>query len=131
MNVILIISILTAHWICDYLLQSRRMAVEKSSNIKWLLLHVITYSSAMTFMLIIPLSWIIGKPIFILDVLVLFGIFSVPHLVVDFFTSKAAADFYKDQRYYWFFSILGLDQLLHYVSIFWGIDYFLTKFIFI
>lgn len=101
--------IMFLHWIADFVCQSDAMAVRKSSSPKWLLLHVAVYTAVMAFTCIF-------SPINALSTIAyIFG----THLVVDFFTSKMAAELWKCGERHHFFVIIGFDQFLHFVTLFW------------
>lgn len=121
------ISLLLAHFVGDFLLQSDAMAVGKSKSLKWLTLHVLIYS-----LCFVP--W--GLPF----VLMTFA----THFLTDAMTSRITAklwfferlwtgcsgqcnpDFlpnnhtcwkYVDGRRHWFFVMVGLDQLIHFATL--------------
>jgi Protein of unknown function (DUF3307) len=91
------------HWVGDYLFQTSNMAVQKSSSIKWLGLHVLTYTvtlSAFSFVFF-PLGvwW---------KFVLLNGLL---HGITDFFTSRIAKQYAGTPRV--FYPILGFDQFIH------------------
>ncbi|MEM1408188.1 MAG: DUF3307 domain-containing protein [Bacteroidota bacterium] len=104
--------LLLAHWIGDFCLQTSNMALYKSKSLKWLLFHVLTYTGVLlafsTFLISLE------------DLAVFVGINGLLHGVTDFFTSKLAHR-YKDipRR---FFPILGFDQLLHTLTLYWTLQ---------
>ena len=103
------IYLLVAHWVGDYLLQSTNMAVKKSSNIKWLLLHIGTYTLVLL---------VIGNFVFSWQIALGYAVINGGlHLVIDFITSKVAKQFQGNPRIY--FPILGFDQLIHIVCLYW------------
>lgn len=95
--------ILCAHWVGDFLLQSSKMAVEKSSSIKWLSLHVLVYG------LTIGVFTLFLFPIQVAVQYILVNM--ALHWVTDFFTSKMAAKYQDNPRV--FYPILGFDQMVH------------------
>lgn len=44
------------------------------------------------------------------------------HLVIDGVTSRITAWLWKEKRVHDFFVMIGADQILHYVTIFWYLD---------
>lgn len=104
------ILILVGHWIGDFVFQSTDMAVNKSSSIKWLLLHVLAYTLILLLFANFAFSWQVALGYTLIN--------GVLHLVVDFFTSKLAAKF-KDRRRI-FYPVIGFDQLLHIVCLYWS-----------
>lgn len=91
-----IIYLFIAHFIGDFFLQSDEMAINKSKSVWWLSLHTLVYSA----------------------VLILFGIkFAIInfilHFIIDFFSSKITSYLWKKEERHWFFTVIGLDQMLH------------------
>jgi len=105
--------ILFAHWLGDFVFQSSDMALKKNRSIKWLTIHVLTYS-------VIILLFVIF--LFPLDLAIYYFLVNgVIHWLVDFFTSKAAARYYKKPRV--FYPILGFDQFLHVLTLYYSLLY--------
>lgn len=101
--------LLVAHWVGDFLLQSRKMAVEKHKSLKWLLFHVLTYTIVLLAISQLVFSWQVGLG---------YAVFNgALHLITDFFTSKLAAKFHDQPRV--FYPILGFDQLIHTACLYW------------
>ena len=48
------------------------------------------------------------------------------HWFTDFLTSSASTHYYKKQNYFKFFSVIGLDQLIHTVTLLLTFNYFLN-----
>lgn len=98
-----LITILFAHWVADFLFQTETMALNKSKSIKWLTVHVLTYTIVL-----------FGFSLLLLDVqtaLLFAGINGALHWITDFFTSKLTTAYYNNRRV--FFLIIGLDQFMH------------------
>jgi len=105
--------ILFAHWLGDYIFQSENMALNKSGSIKWLSIHVLTYS-------VIILAFVL----FLLPLKLAFSYFllnAAIHWAVDLITSKAASHFRDQPRI--FYPILGFDQFLHTLSLYLSFIY--------
>ena len=92
----LILTVLAVHFVADFILQPRWAARNKSSNIVALLLHIAIYTACL-------LPFGIGFAI----------VNGVAHLFVDAITSRVMASCWKAKREWWFFVVLGLDQLAH------------------
>lgn len=97
------VHIMTLHWIGDFILQSRKMADNKSSSIKWLSIHVLTYTATL----------LIGMLFFTENFLEFALINGILHWVTDFFTSKESKIAYQSGDIHGFFMIIGFDQLIH------------------
>jgi hypothetical protein len=116
-----IIIIILIHWVADFLLQTQKMAINKSKDNYWLFLHVLVYS----------LIWFfIGLFFFNIIIVLLFSIITfICHFITDYFTSRWTSKLYKQEKYYGFpafFSVIGLDQFLHYLQLIICYEYFTT-----
>lgn len=108
----IIIGILVVHFIADFYYQTNDMATKKSKSIKWLTYHILTY----TFILFIGgfLYWN-GQHIAVIYFALING---AAHWIVDFFTSKITKYLWKAKKVHHFFVVIGLDQLIHYITLF-------------
>lgn len=125
-----VLVLLTAHFVGDFLAQSDRMGIKKSSNSWVLLQHVGAYMAC----LLLPVTWLFnagnghlrivftpngGAGQFLL-------ITALLHFATDFVTSRMTSRLWFFEanvdgggwrhvpgRRHWFFVVLGLDQLLH------------------
>jgi hypothetical protein len=114
MSYIMIMYVIMAHWVADFVLQSNWMATNKSSNIKALSTHVTVYIVAMT-LFAIPIFSFYGK----LDLLAAWSISNaILHFGIDYITSKVNSEYWNKEQYHNFFVSLGFDQVLHYASLF-------------
>lgn len=122
MSVSIILYVLFAHWVCDFLLQSEYMATNKSKTLKPLLFHTLLYSIAMGILIEI----LVSNNIFGAQLPYTSAIFSVimfiTHTLIDFFTSRINAKLLGQKKTRLFFNMIGFDQLLHYATIFISID---------
>jgi len=94
------------HFISDFLLQTDKMATNKSSSLKYLGLHCIVYS--------IPFL------IFGLQFAIINGFL---HFIVDFISSKATSYLWQNEKRHWFFVTIGLDQAIHMSCLFLSLQY--------
>lgn len=94
------------HFIGDFILQSDRIAINKSTNIEVLGEHVIWYG--MSFLLL-------GLRFVIITIIL--------HFMVDYVTSKVTSYLWKKGERHWFFVTIGFDQLLHMVCLFGVFEY--------
>lgn len=84
------------HFICDFLLQSDKMATNKSSSNRWLGLHVAAYS--------VPFLWF-GWRFALVN--------GVAHFLIDWLTSRGTSWLWKQEERHWFFTMIGFDQAIH------------------
>lgn len=118
--------LIVTHFVADWVLQSNWMALNKSKNWIALYFHVLVYTAAFATALLIA-----GRIGFI-------GAFTaitfITHFVTDAITSRITSklwffgqvaggvnEFYikEPNTRYWFFVMIGLDQLIHYVTLAW------------
>lgn len=123
MNSITIILILLSHWVSDFILQSNWMSTNKSKSFPVLIAHTLTYSVAMCVMITIltEFNMLIDKYVYsyILFLLIMF----ITHTIIDFITSKINSKLWDKNEVHWFFTSIGFDQWLHYLTIFITINY--------
>lgn len=101
-----LLGLLTAHFVADFMLQSDRMAKNKSKSNVVLGQHVLVYSVVLyCFSLLLTMN-IVGSLLF-------FGITLGTHFVTDFVTSRISAILYQQDKRHEFFCVIGLDQLIH------------------
>jgi len=113
-----IIILLFVHWVADFLLQTKNMAINKSKEVGWLTFHVAVYS--LTWFILLSFIYGIEKS-FIFSAMT----FSL-HFITDFWTSKWTSKLYRDSKFYGFpsfFSVIGLDQWLHFAQLILTLDY--------
>lgn len=85
------------HWLADFVLQSDKMAKNKSTSNKWLLCHASTYTAVLS----ICFGWQYGL------------VNGLVHLVVDYCTSRATSALWKKGEVHYFFVVIGFDQAIH------------------
>lgn len=104
----IIIWLLFAHWVADFVCQSDWMAQNKSKNTGALVIHCMVYGLVMGIMTLNPV----------------FGYFCLfTHLPVDAITSRINSRLWADKKVHWFFVSVGFDQFIHFVTLIllWGI----------
>ena len=106
-----LIFILFIHWLADFVFQTNKMATNKSKSLKWLSVHVLTYTNItyIGFM-------IITEQVSLFFIVVFFYIF-ITHWIVDLVTSKINAKLWDNKKVHWFFVSIGFDQWIHFVSL--------------
>ena len=135
--IMLILNVMVAHWISDFVLQTSWMATSKSKNWFALLAHVATYTASMfVIQLILVVLFAIGlslftlsdadinrAPVYILglnpNLLWLWVLINgAMHFLTDAITSRLTSKLWSKQDFHNFFVIIGLDQLIHYSCLF-------------
>lgn len=111
MNIALLLII--NHFIADFILQSDKMAINKSKSNVWLGYHVFVYTLGMAYISGIYIESISG--IFVaMAWLILNGFL---HAVTDYFSSRLTSYLWQKQMRHWFFVAIGFDQVIHYVCL--------------
>lgn len=126
---LLILWVIFAHWVADFICQTNWMASNKSKQWDALLEHVCVYSSVMVLLTCLILADPIG-------VLVFAMITFVAHFITDAITSRITSKLFMGQfqilelyplnrvamkpafSLHWFFVVIGFDQFLHYAQLF-------------
>lgn len=94
-----IITLIWLHFLSDFVLQTDRMALNKSSSNRWLFYHVATYT--LPFAAVFP-----HQPLFVL----LNGFL---HFAIDYMSSRATKRSWEEKKRHLFFVEIGFDQALH------------------
>lgn len=100
-----IIVIFWLHFLADFIMQTDKMALNKSTSFKWLSIHALVYS--VPFLLYFSFTY---DPLFGLTFALINGIL---HWIVDAVTSRVTAYLWKKEQRHWFFVVIGLDQAIH------------------
>jgi membrane-bound metal-dependent hydrolase YbcI (DUF457 family) len=95
-NIYFLIGLFWLHFLGDFVCQSDQMAIHKSTSYGWLSLHVLVYTVCF-----IGIGWRFA---------VLNGAI---HFLVDLFTSRGTTYLWQREKRHWFFTLIGLDQMLH------------------
>lgn len=111
-----IIIIIFIHWVADFLFQTSKMALNKSKDNRWLLLHVFTYTIVFA---VIGLNILDSDQY--LGLLMFCGVTFIAHFIQDYITSRWTSSLYAEKKFYGvfptFFKVIGLDQFLHYAQL--------------
>jgi hypothetical protein len=105
-----ILIILVIHYLGDFVLQTHEQSQRKSSENKWLVYHTGSYS----------LIWLLaawGLYSSFTAALVFAVITFVAHTATDWVTSRVGKPFWESGDYHNGFSVVGFDQVLHYVQL--------------
>ena len=115
-----VIWILFVHLIADFFAQTHKMATLKSKSVKWLSIHVLSYS------IITALGWLFYFKLYeLFTVLFVFLFTFITHWSIDFVTSKITRHYYQRKMFHWFFVVIGIDQFLHFFTMLF--TYFIIK----
>ena len=107
MEVNLILALLWTHWIFDFVLQTDKMALNKSTSVLALGSHCVVYTIGMAFFGV----W--------------FGIINgVAHFAIDFVTSRVTSYLWQKKDRHNFFVTIGFDQALHLTVLLYSAVYF-------
>jgi fatty acid desaturase len=114
------------HYIADFMFQTENQALGKSKSYSKLISHTFTYTVVFFVLLILigfGVNLVMGyKYIFIS--LWFFLITFITHTVIDYVTSKITSKKFEKKEFYTgipnfgAFSIIGLDQVAHYATLF-------------
>lgn len=113
----LVIWVMFAHYVADFIVQTAWMAEGKSKTWTPLVAHIVAYTFTITMMGAIPLVLILGfsaLPWWILYCV----INGLAHMATDYYTSRASGKAYKAGNLRRFWAIIGLDQFIH-MATFW------------
>jgi hypothetical protein len=105
----LLILILFAHWVADFIGQTHWMATNKSKNWTALTSHVAVYTSIMTLFMAFALpgpAWV-----------AFIGITFFTHFITDAITSRITSWLWAKGDIHNFFVVVGFDQLIHYTTL--------------
>lgn len=116
-SVWVVIYIIFAHWVADFIFQDEKWALGKSKNTDDLLAHTCMYSSIMGLfsMFLFPTG---------IQVIIFVGITFICHTITDYFTSKVVKDKFEKKELggnipnLGGFTYIGGDQVLHYIQLF-------------
>lgn len=100
-SIVTLVSLIIIHTVADFVLQTDKMATSKSSQNKWLAIHVGVYSLCML---------VYFGPVFA-------AVNFVLHFVTDWCTSRITSRLWKAGRRHDFFVVIGVDQALHMIAL--------------
>lgn len=103
---LVIIGLLFAHFIADFVCQTHWMATNKSKDWHALRCHVLTYAGIMGAVVVIYRGFTLAAADFT-------AITFATHFVTDAITSRITAKLWATKRVHDFFVIVGFDQWIH------------------
>jgi uncharacterized protein DUF3307 len=111
--------LLSAHWVADFLCQTHWQASNKSKNNVALSRHVLNYTIVM---------WAFALFLLPPTASAYFAAITfITHFATDYVTSRISSKLYAKQDWHNFFVVIGLDQLIHQVTIAATFFAFVTK----
>lgn len=118
--------LIIAHFIADFLCQSRKMGVNKSSSIYWLSIHIIAYTSVLT-ACAFGAWYFYEVPVSATKIIIFSLTNGYLHLFTDFITSRVSAYFYKKEKLGFFWWTIGFDQMIHAICLLYTYDQLLLN----
>jgi len=123
--------LIVIHYVADFMFQTEQMATGKSKQNRQLFLHVYVYTSVFTYFFILYLLFHLGMGHHKLidinltpNILWFFPITFICHFIIDYVSSRITARKFAKKEYYTgipnmgAFSIIGIDQVFHYATLF-------------
>jgi len=99
----LVIYLLAAHFVADFVCQTTWMGLNKSKS-NWILtLHVLIYTAVIAFL----------ADGFVESPLTFAALNGILHWPIDWISSRLAGKYHREGRLYAFWKVIGLDQLAH------------------
>jgi len=123
---VMVLCLLVSHWLADFVAQTDKMAVNKSSSNYWLTVHVVVYTVvifAATMFFNIVFYYLVVTPLVALVVLKWSILNGLLHWPTDYVTSRINSLLWKNEQRHWFFVMIGFDQIIHYTCLFVTFSY--------
>jgi hypothetical protein len=104
------LALLATHWVADFVLQTHWQAQNKSKNNVALFRHVLIYTAIIG----VSAGLMFGPGI---EWFLFVWLNFVLHFATDYYTSRWSSKLYAKQDWHNFFVVIGLDQLIHQVTL--------------
>lgn len=115
---LIILAILFAHWVADFVFQTDWQAKNKSKHMRALLSHTYTYSACMAILLTPLFLYINGLEERNWIMCFCFGLITLGvHTLQDYITSRINTKLYNKGDVHNFFVSVGFDQFLHFAQL--------------
>lgn len=101
MNIEILLALIWTHWFADFILQSDRIAINKSSSNQILAWHVFLYGACFV--------WV-GFEFAAAN--------AALHFITDWCTSRVTKKLWLADQRHWFFVVIGVDQAIHMTCLF-------------
>lgn len=104
----MIYAIIWSHFVCDFILQTDKMAQNKSSSNAWLARHILVYTGGLVIFMAAMQFKVAGAGVFAYCVTN-----GLAHFVTDYITSRITKRLWAEKRVHDFFVVIGFDQAVH------------------
>ena len=115
MEISILVSIIWAHFVADFVLQTDKMATSKSTSYVWLSNHILVYSGAMLG-LMAPTVYFMDpdNSHWLLTLLLMWTVINGAfHWITDWCSSRVTSYLWKKGDRHNFFIAIGADQAVH------------------
>jgi hypothetical protein len=112
-----VLFILACHWFCDFVLQTDKQALNKSSSNIWLLAHVGVYTVSMTCLIALYSVHTLNHWSTVSNLAKFGAVTFVAHFLTDWVTSRVNSALWKADKRHEFFVSVGFDQFLHFAQL--------------
>lgn len=119
-----VLTFMFIHWVFDFFLQTDEMARGKSSSNKHLCDHIGSYCAGLWIMALLNTSYFNFNFAMIAVWIILNSFF---HFFTDYVTSRASSLLFKAENYHDAFVVIGIDQFIHYATLFMSFYYITTS----
>jgi len=101
MSIEILLALIWTHWFADFILQSDRIAINKSSSNQILAWHVFLYGACFVW---VGVEYAAAN--------------AALHFITDWCTSRVTKKLWLADQRHWFFVVIGVDQAIHMTCLF-------------